>query len=193
MNYLAHCLLSHETPAAVLGGMLGDFVKGALDGRFDSPIKEGIVLHRKIDSYTDAHSVVLASKKLVSRQRRRYAGIMVDIFYDHFLARHWAEFSVTPLPDFTRRIYGVLNQHREFLPGRLQHILPYMAGDDWLGSYAELWAVDAALNGMSKRIKRENGLVNSVEELRANYAQLEDHFLHFFPDLVQYVSACKRC
>ena len=97
MNYLAHLYLSDPSEDAWLGSLLGDFVKGPLDDRYSEEVTRAIVLHRKIDSYTDAHPVVLNSKSRVSTQRRRYAGIMVDMFYDHFLAKHWREFHAEPL------------------------------------------------------------------------------------------------
>jgi len=188
VNYLAHTFLSHETPAAVIGGFLGDFVKGAIGNRFSPDIEQGILLHRKIDRYTDAHAAIAGSKRLVSPDRRRYAGIMVDVFYDHFLAKHWSRYAPIPLAEFTRRIYSILNQHRHSLPERLQCMLPRMANDDWLGSYRELRAIDAALNGIGRRFKRQNKLENAAEELEHHYAQFENHFFAFLPDLIQYVN-----
>jgi len=192
VNYLAHMFLSHETPAAVIGGFLGDFVKGAVGDRFNPEVERGILLHRNIDRYTDGHATVACSKRLVSPDRRRYAGIMIDVFYDHFLAKHWSRFTLVPLADFTRRIYAILNQHRHSLPERLQHMLPRMAGDDWLGSYRELQAIDAALNGIGRRFKRRNNLNNAAEELERHYMQFENHFFAFLPDLIAYVNREKR-
>jgi len=183
--------LSHETPAAVIGGFLGDFVKGAIDNRFSPGVEQGIVLHRKIDRYTDAHAAIACSKRLVSPDRRRYAGIMIDVFYDHFLAKHWSRYAPIPLPDFTRRVYAILNQHCHSLPERLQQMLPRMANDDWLGSYRELWAIDAALNGIGRRLKRQNNLENAAEELECHYAQFENHFFAFLPDVIHYVNGEK--
>ncbi len=191
MNYLAHLFLSHETPEAVIGGLLGDFVKGAVGDRFTPAVAQGIVLHRKIDRYTDAHAIVAGSKRLISPLRRRFAGIMVDVFYDHFLAKHWSRYASLPLNDFTRRIYSILNQHRHTLPAALQRILPRMVSDDWLGSYRELRAVEAALGGIARRLKHKNNLGDAAEELARRYGQFEYHFFVFFPDVIRYVNGEK--
>ena len=112
MNYLAHLYLSEPNEEAWLGSLLGDFVKGPLDGRYNDDITRAIALHRKIDSFTDAHPVVLQSKSRVSAGRRRYAGIMIDMFYDHFLAKYWHEFQDEPLGEFSARIYAILDQRQ---------------------------------------------------------------------------------
>jgi len=192
MNYLAHLLLSSHTPAMLAGGLLGDFVKGPLADRYSEGITQGILLHRKIDRYTDDHEIVRSSRSLISAQRRRYAGIMIDVFYDHFLARHWARYAAIPLADFTRDVYRMLAEHQHSFPERLQQILPQMTRDDWLASYAELWAVDAALNSIARRLRRTNPLMGAVRELEAQYLQLEIQFLSFFPELIGYVVATKK-
>jgi acyl carrier protein phosphodiesterase len=192
MNYLAHVFLSDPMEEAVIGAFLGDFVKGLLGDRYSPGIQAGILLHRRIDRYTDTHEITHASRSLVSRERRRFAGILVDVFYDHFLARHWAIYTVTPLVDFTCEVYTILRRHQAGLPERLQHILPAMARDDWLGSYRELWAIDRALNGLARRSQHSELLAGAVWELERNYSQFEGHFLAFFPELRQYVADCKR-
>lgn len=186
MNYLAHVFLSHDTPAAITGAMLGDFVKGRPPAHWDAEVQNAILLHRAIDRYTDAHPLVGASCSLVSTERRRFAGILIDIFYDHFLARHWASFHRRPLTAFTHDVYAVLLPQRARFPARLQRILPCMAQDDWLASYAEVTAVGAAVNGIARRFRypeRARVLHGAVEELEQNYAPLEQHFLRFFADL----------
>lgn len=192
MNYLAHVFLSDHTPEGVVGALLGDFVKGAVGAPYSAPVREAILLHRAIDRYTDAHASVRASCALVSPERRRFAGIMVDVFYDHFLARHWSRYGAVPLKNFSREVYTILLHHRAGFPERLQRLLPYMIADDWLGSYRELWAIDAALNGIARRFKRfprAQQLMAAVEELEQNYSRFEDHFLAFFPELRRYVQA----
>ncbi len=190
MNYLAHVFLARHTPGAMIGGLLGDFAKGPLDRRYDPAVSAGICLHRAIDRYTDAHAIVRASCALVSPQRRRFAGIMVDVFYDHFLARHWPRYAELPLVDFTQQVYATLAPQRAGFPERLQRILPRMIADDWLASYCELWAVDAALNGIARRFQRfarARVLQDAVEELARDYPRFEQHFLAFFPELVRFV------
>ena len=183
MNYLAHLYLSAPDEDALLGSLMGDFVKGPLDGRYGAGITQGIALHRKIDSFTDAHPLVHESKSRVSTERRRYAGIMVDMFYDHFLARYWPEFSDVPLAAFTLRVYDLLARRSEILPERLQRMAPYMRQTDWLGSYAEIESIHTALNNMGRRLKRENRLLDSAQELERDYAGFEWDFRAFFPDV----------
>jgi acyl carrier protein phosphodiesterase len=194
MNYLAHALLSHATPGLLIGGMLGDFVKGSLGERYDPEIRAGILLHRGIDRYTDAHDLVHASRARISLARRRFAGILVDVFYDHFLARHWARYTELPLEEFTQQVYATLVPHAAGFPERLQRILPRMAADDWLASYAEIEAVDAALHGIARRFARFTRfarapvLAGGVQELLQNYTTLESDFLAFFPELHRYAA-----
>lgn len=192
MNYLAHLLLSSHSPEMLVGGLLGDFVKGTLAGRSDTAITQGILLHRKIDRFTDNHEILGRSRSLISRQRRRFAGIVVDVSYDHFLARHWQSYATVPLADFAQETYRILTEHQSQLPEKLQRILPRMTRDDWLGSYVELDAIDAVLNGIGRRLRRPNPLSNAIEEIEENYAILEMHFRCFFPDLVRYVAAMDR-
>jgi acyl carrier protein phosphodiesterase len=168
---------------------MGDFVKGPLDDRYPSEITRGLLLHRRIDTYTDAHPIVVMSRGRIGAQRRRFAGILVDMFYDHFLALHWTRFAHVPLEEFTARVYTVLREHRDLLPERLQRIAPYMAQGDWLGSYREVAAVETALDRMGQRLKRGNALLGSGQELREHYAGLESDFLTFFPDVVGFAAA----
>src|SRR5688572_11794852 len=107
MNYLAHALLSHQSAEAILGALLGDFVKGPVGAEYPPAVRDAIHLHRLIDRYTDSHPVVLSSRRLVSDARRRFAPIMIDMFYDHFLARHWSDYCDTPLRQFARQVYDV--------------------------------------------------------------------------------------
>lgn len=174
----------------MIGGLLGDFVKGSIHA-YPAQIREGILLHRAIDRYTDAHGIVRASCALVSARRRRFAGIMVDVFFDHFLARHWQRFADTSLPVFTRAAYTELLARSGEFPPRLQRILPHMAAHDWLGSYEDVAAIDAAINGISRRFRRANTLLGGAQELLDNYAALQANFLQFFPELLCFVQAMR--
>ena len=196
MNYLAHAFLSRSSPELLIGGLLGDFVKGREHLQQYSPaVCAGILLHRAIDRYTDAHPIVHSSCALISPARRRFAGILVDVFYDHFLARHWQRYTEQPLEDFTRQVYTTLLPHMASYPERLQRLLPRMAADDWLASYAEIESVDAALHGIARRFQRYPRavvLTDGVQELLINYAALEQHFLDFFPELLGFVETEQR-
>jgi len=192
MNFLAHAFLSRSSPDLLIGGMLGDFVKGALGERYTPTQRAGILLHRAIDRYTDAHPIVHASCALISPARRRFAAILVDVFYDHFLARHWRRYADQPLEEFTQQVYATLLPHAASYPERLQRILPHMAANDWLASYAEIESVDAALRGIARRFQRfprAAVLNDGVQELLAHYAALEQQFLDFFPELLGFVEA----
>ena len=181
MNYLAHLLLSPSDDDARVGAMLGDFVKGPLEGRYEGRVGAAIALHRRIDSYTDAHTVVLASKARIGPPRRRYAGIMVDLFYDHFLARNWRAHHDEALEDFAERVYAVLAARREELPPDLQWVAARMAERNWLVNYAEPAYVGRALEGIGRRLKRGNGLLGSGDDLAAAYEGFEADFRVFFP------------
>jgi acyl carrier protein phosphodiesterase len=183
MNYLAHFYLAEQSSEGLLGSLLGDFVKGRLDGRFPETVRRGIALHRAIDSFTDAHPLHLESRNRIGGERRRYAGIIIDVCYDHFLCRHWTEYSSETLDRFAARVYGILREHQDELPDRLRRMVPRMIADDWLGSYAELENVGRALDGIARRIVRNNPLAGAVIEIEANYGELDDDFQRFFPQL----------
>ena len=196
MNFLAHAFLSRSSPELLIGGLLGDFVKGRERlQQYSLAVCAGIHLHRAIDRYTDAHAIVHASCALISPARRRFAAILVDVFYDHFLARHWQRYADLPLEEFTQQVYSTLLPHIASYPERLQRILPRMAADDWLASYAEIESVDAALHAIARRFQRYPRavvLADGVQELLHHYAAFEQHFLDFFPELLGFVETAQR-
>ncbi len=182
MNYLAHLHLGGAQPAELLGSLYGDFVKGPLQGRWPAQIEDGIRLHRQIDAFTDSHPLVLQAKARFPAERRRYAGILLDLFFDHCLATNWPDYSSEPLEQFTLRVYRVL-QNEPQLPGKLALIAPRMAAQDWLGSYREFAVLEQVLAGMSRRLSRPEGLAGGLEELQQLYAPLQDDFRAFYPQL----------
>jgi acyl carrier protein phosphodiesterase len=187
MNYLAHLYLAEDSPQSLLGSMMGDFVKGAIGDRYPPKITRGIELHRKIDTYTDSHPITRASRNLYSPARRRFAGIIVDLCYDHLLYRHWSEFSDVKLDRFISRVYDILMTHRAMLPARLEAMLPVMIREDWLGSYRDLSGIEKTLNRLSKRVTNGDRLIGAIEEINLHYRHLEANFLIFFPDLIHFV------
>ncbi|MGD2184875.1 MAG: ACP phosphodiesterase [Desulfobacterales bacterium] len=187
MNYLAHLYLAEGSPDSLVGSILGDFVKGAITDRYSPGVRRGIELHRKIDAYTDSHQTTMASRNLFSPLRRRFAGIIVDLCYDHFLYRHWQKFTVEELDKFISRVYAILHASGTMLPERLRAMIPVMIREDWLGSYQDLQGVEQALNRLSKRITRGDRLRGAIEEITHHYLKLEADFLIFFPDLENYV------
>jgi acyl carrier protein phosphodiesterase len=156
-------------------------------------LARGVRLHRAIDSYAESHPAFRASRQRVSAPRRRVAGIMVDMFYDHFLARHWADYQPDePLADFTARQYALLAGLGADLPVRLARILPAMAADDWLASYREVTAIALALDRMAARLSRPNPLPGAGEELPANYAGFERDFRLFMGDARRFAETWRQ-
>ena len=187
MNYLAHAWLARHSDDAILGALLGDFVFGQSNlPEWPPAIRAEIVRHRRIDQYTDAHPAVVAARGLFDAAGlRRYAGIVLDVYFDHCLARGWARWNETPLQDFTARVYRVLLVHRDELPPRLQAIAPRMAAHDWLDSYRERGNVDHAVRGIATRLSRNGDkLVACLDVLRAEEAQVDAAFEAFFPELI---------
>ncbi|RPI73402.1 MAG: DUF479 domain-containing protein [Geobacteraceae bacterium] len=187
MNFLAHLLLDSSSDDALLGSLLGDFVKGDTAGRFSAPVSDAILLHRKIDSFADAHMITRKSRNRISPLRRRFAGIIVDVCYDHFLSRHWRHFGTTDLKSFVDRVYAVLIKNRSLLPERLRRILPFMISQNLLGSYIHLEKVGDALDRIAGRLSRGGQFMRAITEIEANYEALEIDFLAFFPDLAAFV------
>ena len=185
MNYLAHAWLARHSDDAILGGLLGDFVFGqSVLQDWRPSVRIEIVRHRRIDRYTDDHPAVVEARALFG-PLRRYAGIVLDVYFDHCLAREWQRWNDAPLDAFTARIYRVLDEHRDELPPRLQAVAPRMAAHDWLGSYRGRRNVDHAVRGIATRLSR-NGerLVECLDVLRANEAAVDAAFEVFFPDLI---------
>lgn len=188
MNYLAHLYFAEDTPESRVGNLMADFVRGPVDRQpYNGAVMRGMRSHVAVDRYTDGHDVVRESKALISPARRRFAGIIVDICYDHYLARNWTDFSAESLAAFIERTYGSLSAYRGDMPPVLSRVIRHMVKHDWLHGYREVAGIGRALDGLSMRIRRPNTLAGSVEELEANYDEMEGHFLRFFPDLVRHM------
>lgn len=186
MNYLAHLFLANGTPESLIGNLLGDFAKGSVKSLYTAEIRKGIELHRSVDTYTDAHHIFRSSKRLIADRRRRFSGIMVDVFYDHFLAKHWNEYSDVSLDAFSSRVYAILADNQAILPASLLQLIPLMKAHDLLASYKQIEGIDNALKRIATRIKWQNNLGGGIEDLIANYQQLEADFCTFFPELINY-------
>ncbi|MDB5996990.1 MAG: hypothetical protein JWP42_4126 [Pseudomonas sp.] len=182
MNYLAHLHLGGQRPGQWLGSLYGDFVKGRLQGQFDPEIEAAIQLHRSIDVFTDRHPLVDAALSRFSLTRRRYAGIVLDVFFDHCLARDWTSYADQPLAQFTSQVYRVLSNEPQ-LPERLARIAPHMVAHDWLGSYEEFDVLEQVLRGISRRLTKPEELAAAMQELRALYEPLSEDFRLFYPQL----------
>lgn len=191
MNYLAHLHLGGNQPAQLLGSLYGDFVKGWLSGQWPAEIEAAIRLHRRIDAFTDSHPLLDAARARFPRERRRYAGILLDLFFDHCLARHWPDYADEPLAQFSGRVYQVLLEEPR-LPGHLALIAPRMAAQDWLGSYRDFAVLQQVLAGMQRRLSRPAVLDGALDELERLYDPLLADFREFYPQLQAFAASQQR-
>ena len=187
MNYLAHLFLSRDSPDSMLGNLLGDFVKGNVQGKFPQEVVNGIMNHRIVDSFTDSNDVVSASRQLISRSRYRYSGIIIDIVYDFFLSRNWGLYTSAGLDEFIEKVYRNLVDHNVRIPQNARYFIDKMITEDWLHSYGTTEGIDKTFKRISKRMTRANNLDTAVEELQVHYSPLNAHFLRFFPQLLMYL------
>ena len=184
MNFLAHIYLSGKDPNIQLGNFIGDFVKGRnLKEQFEAGIAKGIELHRAIDEFTDKHPVVKLSKDRLRGKYRHYSPVIVDIFYDHYLARNWDRFHPTILPDFAEQTYNMIMSREAVLPEKVKWMMPYMIKGNWLANYARIEGIGRVLNGMSRRTPYESKMHEAVEDLQTHYPDFEKEFFDFFPEL----------
>ncbi len=184
MNHLAHALLAGDDEGLRLGGMLGDFAHGtAASLPFAAPVVRGICLHRAIDVYTDAHPEVLAARALLPPPYRRYAGILLDMWFDHCLARDFSRWSAQPLAEFSDQLRGLLHRHDEPLPANLRRFIRYMDAHDLPAGYADPATLDRALAGIGQRLSRANPLDTALPVLIEHKAALQPRFEAFFPEL----------
>lgn len=187
MNFLAHLYLSGNRPKIMVGNFIGDFVKGRNpQERYEPEIAAGIELHRAIDHFTDTHEVVKLSKNRLRPKYRHYSGVIIDMFYDHFLAKNWNLYSSESLIDFAQRSYQLIEEHDSILPEKVKYLMPYMTKGNWLLNYSQLEGLSRALNGMTKRSTYDSKMNESIAELQANYLDFENEFTAFFPELNQY-------
>ena len=183
MNFLAHVMLSSHDSEEMVGNLLGDFVRKGGEGAFSETMQQGIELHRRIDGFTDRHPVFMRSRRRIRPELRRYGGIAVDLFYDHFLAREFSNYHDIPLEQFADHLYRLLEQYEPQLPPRLRQIMPSMMERNWFVSYREVDAIERALSRISLRLSRPNALGETAEDLRLNYDDFAADFEAFFPEL----------
>lgn len=186
MNYLAHIYLSGDDDLMTIGNFIADGIKGQHYKNYDRDIQIGILLHRHIDTFTDSHKTVRQSTKRLHKKYSHYSGIIVDILYDHFLAKNWSKYSETPLKHYVEHFYTSLNDNYEVLPTRIQKMMPYMITDNWLLSYASIEGISKVLSGMNQRTKNRSGMDEAVVELEAFYNEFEEEFTNFFDELIRF-------
>ena len=186
MNYLAHLFLSGESTSILVGNFIGDSVRGNQFSTLDPAIQRGIVLHRAIDRFTDAHPVVRRSKQRAQAVIGRYASVVIDVFYDHFLARDWVCHHTTPLPEYARSIYTTLASRLREFPDRSQRFYCYMVVHNILESYGSIDEITTVLTQMAKRTRFESNMELAGNELVRGYRYYESEFREFMPELQYY-------
>jgi acyl carrier protein phosphodiesterase len=189
MNFLGHLYLSGGDPDVIVGNFMGDAVKGRDLSRFGAGMERGLRLHRAIDSFTDTHPLVLKGKERLHTYAGRYAGVVMDLFYDHVLARNWSEYHGEPLHSFAQRMYGLLGSREQDMPARTRDMLPYMVRHDWLTSYVSLAGIGRALAGLSTRVP-EGEVMRGAEQVLDRYlAEYTMEFKHFLPEVEAHTQA----
>ncbi|MCL7944647.1 ACP phosphodiesterase [Marinobacter sp. ATCH36] len=183
MNHLAHLFLAPNNPQARVGSLLGDFARGVAPGDLPPRVREGLYHHRAVDAFTDRHPEVIASKRLFSPQRRRFAGVALDILYDHYLLRNWQRFSHVEPDTFIDQVYQELDANWSLMPESMQRVTQQIVHHDWFRSYMELENIGYALDRVAGRIRFTNAFSGIIEEIEENDAELERRFLQFFPEL----------
>ena len=194
MNWLAHLLLAESNPEARLGNLLGDLVKGKERDALNSKLQRGLKCHQAIDIFTDKHPVVKHSKQKINSEYRRFAGILIDVFYDYILANNWEAYSDVSLAEFTTTVYSSWSNHLNSLPIYPQGVIYRLIAEDWLGSYVSLVGIESTLARISWRLNRRNNnrqydLTRAIDELTNNYEELERDFQLFFPQLQSHINS----
>ena len=186
MNFLAHTHLSPDNDDIIFGNFIADSVKGKTYLQYRKDIVTGILLHRSIDVYTDRHSIVKNSKSIVRKHFGKYSGIVVDIYYDHFLARNWSLYHDDELSAFSTKVYLILAKRLILLPTRVRRMLPFLIAQNWLSGYANMTDLQRVFNGMDRRTNYVSGMDKAIGVLEDNYELLYADFRDFYKELESY-------
>jgi acyl carrier protein phosphodiesterase len=189
VNFLAHAYLSGGFKDLIIGNFIADAIKGKEYKEYRQGIIEGILLHRKIDIFTDQHPVVAQTRIRLRPYFGKYSPVVSDIYYDHFLAFHWSDYSKQSLKEFTSSVYTTIQDEIEIMPEEVQLFFPYMKKDDWLYNYSTFYGMQRSFEGMSRRAKFDSNMEKGVEVLQKEYVFLEEDFRQFFPELKAYVES----
>jgi acyl carrier protein phosphodiesterase len=183
MNWLAHLHLSEPTVEFRLGNVIADFVKGEARQQLPPQVKRGTECHLMIDAFTDAHPIFLQSRQRISRASRKFASILIDIFYDHYLSANWGSYSAQPLDAFVTEVYASFISYTQHDTTQTKDFVQHLVAGDWLREYVTVDGVERTLARVSRRLRRPGLLVPMLDELKANYADLHNDFCLFYPDL----------
>lgn len=183
MNFLAHAHLSGNNNKILFGNFIADAVKGKQWEKYETEIQTGIQLHRQIDTYTDKHPIVKRSVNRIRDDYGRYSGVVMDIYYDHFLAKNWNLYHPTSLDSFSQHVYKILTKRFLILPDRTKKMLPFLIAQNWLKSYAKFSGLERVFQGMDRRTGLLSGMSNAVVGLEKNYEELKQDFTAFYPEL----------
>lgn len=183
MNFLAHIYLSGDNDLIKIGNFMADGIRGKHFENYPLEIQKGIILHRFIDTYTDAHPVFRQSTKRLHEKYHHYAGVIADVLYDHFLAKNWSSYSDENLDDFTNNFYQSLRDNYNLLSERTKGMLPYMIEHNWLMSYQSIEGIHRILTQMDSRTKNESKMRYASNELKEYYTEFEEEFITFFEDI----------
>lgn len=186
MNFLAHIYLSGNDNEIIIGNFIADMVKGKKINGYKPGIVNGIKLHRAIDEYTDNHPVVIKSKSRLRKKYRHYSPVIVDMYYDHFLARDWDKYSDIKINKFLSSAYNLLLKNYLILPGRGQKILPFMIANNWLAKYADFTNLQRNFEGMAKRTAFDSKMEEAVNDLIFDYQKYYEEFNLFFPEIIKF-------
>ncbi|WP_159948120.1 acyl carrier protein phosphodiesterase [Polaribacter septentrionalilitoris] len=188
MNFLAHLYLSKNNTNILIGNFIADHVRGNHFKHFNAEIQKGILLHREIDTFTDAHQIVRKSKRRLHKRYRHYDGVIIDIFYDHFLAKNWTNYSAIPLDIYTQEIYSLFTKKATELPIKSQQFITYMVEYDILYNYQFEDGIERVLKGMNNRTKGKSQMDLAIEDLKELSLELENDFTLFFEDLQEFTN-----
>ena len=186
MNFLAHIYLSGNNDLLKIGNFMADSIRGHSYDVYSMEIQKGILLHRSIDSFTDMHPVYRQSKHRLHEKYGHYSGVIMDIFYDHFLSKNWKTYSDVKLEEYAQTFYKLLQDNYDILTEKAQGMLPYMMGRNWLVSYASIAGLEMIMFQMDHRTKNRVAMHESIVELHQYYTEFESEFTIFFEELQQH-------
>jgi len=188
LNYLAHLYLAQPNADSHFGNLLGDFGGKVHAKHLPTTVQHGLANHYLVDKFTDSHTSVIQAKQLFSPTRKRFAGIALDVLFDHFLIRHWSQFNDKSLEKFKQNSYALLNENHSVMPIKMKQVVIRMTQNDWFKEYETVEGIGFALDNIAKRIRFTNQFSGSIEDIHRNYAELEAVFLTFFPELIEHVT-----